>query len=130
MVEDLAEIELGLDLTSGRKFWRPVLLLAAIDNATGVTFRSPFADDCLLLTIEGVAYELVPPPAEFRRHLHNVALDLIAGKGIPGFVKRIASRWLNLAVHGRVVTKHKQEHVVWSAEWSKDGASFVRRFMA
>ena len=79
--EETPGLDLSLgDVDSALKFWSCVLLYAGgCSHATSVQFFPSLGENCLFVTVDGINYELDPPPEDFRDWLLGVGRNLSAG---------------------------------------------------
>jgi len=116
---DDTDIELTEDEASASIVWSAELFMAEREAAVAIHYR-PFRPECLVFVVQGVEYEVEPPPDCLSDHLRMVAKKWASGSGTRGTLRRWFCRLLGRSVVGVLAIEGlhcRREWIVncWSA---------------
>jgi hypothetical protein len=110
----------------GRIFWTLVLLLASRDRATSAQVLPRLGEGCLSVTVDGVNYEIVPPPKELRGQMYRAARDLSAGSRWRGILWWWKAHVFRRQSSSLVTLEFLGNRIEWTATFGPHGLVFQR----
>ncbi len=120
-------VKLGFDWADLVRLWQMILALAIRDGAASLHYHPWRTDGHLSYIVDGVRYEMIPPPPELARQVATAAGSLICGNRVGAACRR----WLGWPVTtvDRVQVVFRGTTTEWAGVvWSAGGVVGVEWF--